>query len=183
MEVLGSVLGLLVAVALHIVTGLLRRRVTFTVAIVGWVVAVAVFAYGALMVVAWLRMKDDPHADMGPVWGMLAVVIGVLLLACAGLGLVHRRRFAISWWNAFGVIMAEAGAALAAGLLFNELLAPISDIFRGGNQDTEQILAYLDRSRDMGGNFNTVIVIALLLLTAFAGRRARPDHARDAPAA
>jgi len=183
MAIIEGLLGLLAAFALHSLFRGLRRRWPTPVAIVGWVVVVVTVVYCVLLAMSYWSMRGDPTADLGPLWGILALMLFVLLLICAGLGFIHRRRYKITWPQAFGIIMAEAGVAVAAGFVFNEFLYPIADFIRGGNEDTDRILASYTQVRVMLGFFDWVLFVSLLLLSAFAGRRAGSVPISDKPAA
>ncbi len=183
MAIIGSLLGLLAALALHGLFGGLRRRWPTPVALLGWVVVVITIVYCALLIMTYWGTRGDRGADLGPLWGILALMLIVLLLICGGLGFVHRRRYGITWLQAFGIIMAQAGTAVAVGFVFNEFLYPIADFVRGGNEDTDRIFASYAQVRVMLGSFDWVLFVFLLLLSAFAGRRTGLGQTPSKPAA
>jgi len=145
-------------------------------------VAVVTVVYCVLLAMSYWSTRGESRADLGPLWGILALMLFVLLLICAGLGFVHRRRYKITWPQAFGIIMAQAGVAVAAGLVFNGFVYPIADFVRGGNEDTDRILASYAQVRVMLSFFDWVLFVSLLLLSAFAGRRTGLGRTPNAPA-
>jgi hypothetical protein len=149
--------------------------------LIGWVFSLVVILYGAAMTQSYLSMRNDPLADVAPLWGFLALSSGLLLLLCGCLGVVYRRRFGMPWPQAFGFLLSEAGAAIALGALLDKEQYSIAGLLLGRKNDVEAILASFDHVRDMLGWFNITLPVSLILLAAFTGYKADSRSRRSEP--
>jgi hypothetical protein len=175
LAIVGAVSGMTTACALYVLFSRFRPRAPLPLVVIGWLVAATTAGFGMLTTLAYLSMRSDPAASMGPFLGFLALMLGVVLLVCGLVGLIHWRKFQMSWFRAFGVLMAEAGAAVLVGLALNEFLYPIADVLRGGDRDTGRILNSYAQARHMLAYFDMALIVVLLLLEIigpFVRRRA-----------
>ncbi len=183
MLILGGVLGLLTAWMLHLLFGQLRRRWPTPISALGWIVTVVSVVFEVGLTDAYWVMRNDLMAPMGPFYGFLAVMVGLLWLFCAGLGRIYRRRFGITWAQVFGVLMAEAGAAYGIVSLLNAYQYSLADFLIAPRAGTGQILATLEQVGYSVNCFNLSLLVSLLLLSAFAGKQTKAIPRPDEPPA
>ncbi|MBW3634931.1 MAG: hypothetical protein KY445_00520 [Armatimonadetes bacterium] len=167
LTIVGITAGTIAAVALHILFRRLREHALVPFAIIGWLLAVLAVLSAALLTQVYLSIRTDPFASMAPFWGMLAAMLGILLVVCAGISLVHWQKLKISWFKAFGVLMSEAGVALLIALFLNQIHFSIADVLRGGSTDTRQILDSFDQSRQFMAFFDLALIVVLICSELF----------------
>jgi hypothetical protein len=167
LTLVGTIGGTITAVALHMVFRRLREHFLTQFAMIGWVLTLLALLCAAILIQVYLSTRTDPSASMAPFWGMLALLLGVLLLVCACISLVHWRKLQISWFKAFGVLMSEAGAALIAALFLNQLQHSIADVLRGNSTNTRQILDSFDHARQLIAFFDLALIVVLIFLELF----------------
>jgi len=189
MAIVGSLFGLLVAIMIHALMGRLRRRWPTLAAGLGWLVTVGIIIYGVGCVEAFLVARNDPSASISPPWGVYTLSVGLLLLACVGLGFISSRHDRVNWLRAFGGVMAEAGAAIAVGLLLYEFLNPVVGLFRA------RVVLFSAASTDVSSSsgtdtliyvmlryFDLFLLVFLGLLLTFSKRQAGLGHQAGDPA-
>lgn len=103
---------------------------------------------------------------MAPFWGMLALMLSVLLVVCAGIAYVHYQILHVSWFRAFEVIMAEAGVAILTSIIIHKTEFQIARIFRNDN-DTTQILRSYDCALELITYFDVALACVLVFLEVF----------------
>ena len=72
----------------------------------------AVITPVVFFIVLWLSSRDDPYPGKVQILGMAALYALALLSLCAGLGVVHARRYTMPWARAFGVVMTKFGIVI-----------------------------------------------------------------------
>ena len=124
----GLLLGMVVAFVLHKLTAFLRLpAIVAWVAGFGWFVFTAALSVALFLIWVWVSSVGDPFPGMLPLWGMLGMFLLAVLGIGARTGTVQARRHAMTWAQAFGVVMTKY--ALVAGLMF--LFAYLSSGFGG----------------------------------------------------
>lgn len=112
MAFLGSVAGVGVAALLHYIFVPLHRRTPLFIVVTGWMAASFAAFIDMTLIWTWLDCLRD-GAPMGPVWGVFALLITVLLGTCVGLSRLQQARFGVIWCRAFGTLMVEIATAVA----------------------------------------------------------------------
>lgn len=167
LAIVGIVSGTITAVALHLSFRHLRKYALTAFTVIGWILILLAVVTGGFLTQIYLSMRTDPYASMAPFWGTLAMILGILLLVCAGIGIVHWRRLKIAWFKAFGVLMSEAGVALLAAMFLNQTKSSIAEILRGSSSSTEQFLDSLAQTHQLVAFFNLALIIILIFLELF----------------
>lgn len=168
LAVIGGALGTAAAFAIHALFGWVRRCLPVPTAVIGWLLAGAAAFFAALLTRVYLGMRSNPRASMAPFWGFLALILGVLLLVCGGIGLIHQRALRMSWVGAFGVLIAEVGAAVLAALFLYEIRYSLADVLRGGGRGVDRILDSFAQADNLLFFFDLSLIAALLLLESIA---------------
>jgi hypothetical protein len=174
LAIIGIVSGTAIAFALYTLFTRLRQPAPTFVVVIGWGIALCGAVIVALLLYAFISVKPNRSAPMAPAWVALAFFTVLVLAICASMGGAHARKFQLSWSKAFGLLAAEAGAAITIAMGLNELLYPIADFLRKGNRDVGQILDSFAQAGSLIMYFDLALIIVLLLLEVAALRYRHP---------
>jgi hypothetical protein len=161
---LGIAVGMATAFAIHNLFARLRQRALMPVIVIGWVLAAIVLFLGASFAYAYFVVNSDPFASMGPAGGVLALMYFLLLAVCGLVGLLHSRKFQLPWPKAFGLLMAESGAAFLAAVGLYTLYFPVAHILQGGNREAQEIFTSYSQTSQILSLATNTLVGALLAL-------------------
>lgn len=161
---LGSLVGLSLALGVYGLTRALRARFPKGIAILGALTLSIVLGFGVFFLVIGIPMMSDPMASMGAAWAALGISLLVLLVISIGFGLLQARCWQIPKWTAMGAIGIQALLATLASVLMSYLTYPFADLLRGNNRDTHMILESFARSRSALGGVSFGLIVPLLLI-------------------
>jgi len=164
MILIGIALGTASAWGLYQCFRWLRMVALTPVVVVGWIAVAIMLTFIVMYTHAYLLMRNDPMAPMGPVWGCVAALLMVVVIFCASIAFFQGRLYQMGWAKAFAVLIAEAGAIALIWLTLQSGVYIIADIVRGGNREVEQILASYDTSRLLLTSCEFTITGVVLLL-------------------
>jgi hypothetical protein len=109
-----AVIGLALAFVIQRIFGQVRRRALLPAVVVGWAVAL-ILVVAIVVLIEGCQIYPMDYDPTRPYWLKIALGIGVFLVICGLIAQLHCDRLKISWRDAYGEMMAEAGidAAIA----------------------------------------------------------------------